>query len=136
MARRIYRAKNCIKYRESTLSPYPVLRVKLYNVMFESYGELELQIDTGFEGSILLRAEDYEFFQVGELPRDYWRTYRTLSGNIIMRVARALMEVNGRRYEVYVESPLYGGGKNLIGREVINNLVLVLDGPKNECCLV
>lgn len=136
MVGRIYRARTCVKYKPGILEPYPILNVRLYNVLGEKFPEeLEIPVDTGFEGSLMLRREDYEFFMVGELPREYWRTYRTLAGRVIMRVARAIAEINGVKLEVYVETPYYGYGRRLLGREILNKLVLVLDGIRHECCL-
>jgi len=103
--------------------------------MLKPFGYIELHVDTGFEGSIMLKSNNYSFFQVGELPREYWRTYRTLAGVVVMRVSRAIVEVNGQRFETYVETPLFGQGKNIVGREFINKLVLILDGPRRLCCL-
>ncbi len=137
MVGRSYRARGCIKYKSSILAPYPILRMKLYNVLGEEFPEeLEFPIDTGYEGSLMLQRRDYEFFMVGELPREYWRTYKTFVGRIVMRVARAIAEIDNMKFEVYVEAPYYGYGKRLIGREILNKLKLVLDGPRQECCLV
>lgn len=135
MVRRIYEARSCLNYKRSILSPYPILKLKLFNVMLKCTGYLEFQVDTGFEGSVMLNTDDYSFFQVGELPQEYWRTYRTLTGIVVMRMARAIAEVNGYKFETYVETPLYGQGKNIVGREFINRLTLILDGPGEMCCL-
>jgi len=53
-----------------------------------------------------------------------------------MRVARAIVEIEDVKYEVYVESPLHGGRKRLLGRELLNKLSVVLDGPRRSCCIV
>lgn len=64
MGGRVYRAKSCLEYHDSVLSAYPQLKLKLYNVLLEEYHEiLKLPVDTGFEGSILLTTDDYEFFK-------------------------------------------------------------------------
>jgi len=131
---RVYIPVSCFSYAKGALYEYPTLQVKLFNLLGEEL-ELELCIDTGFEGSILLEREAYEFFAVGELPREAWRRYRTLAGYIPMRTARAFAELSGRRMEVFVETPLYGGGKRLAGRELLNAIVLVLDGPRREACV-
>jgi len=108
----------------------------LWNVIGEEFPEtLRIPVDTGFEGSILLDVESYEFFKVGELPREFWRTYRTLSGRALMRVARAVARLGAVELETYVEAPAYGLGKRLLGREVLNKLIVVLDGPKRSSCL-
>jgi len=52
-----------------------------------------------------------------------------------MRTARAILEVGGKKLEVFVESPYYGGGKRLVGREVLSQLVLVLDSINYETCI-
>lgn len=134
MVGRLYEAMNCYEYRRGALHEYPVLRVRLHNLLGEEL-DLELPIDTGFEGSILLDHETYEFFMVGELPRSAWRTYRTLVGPIPMRTARAIAIIGDEKFEVLVETPLYGGGKRLAGRELLNKLVLVLDGPLKRSCV-
>ena len=126
----------CWGYAPGVRLPYPVLRLRLYNAALEEYGEIALQVDTGYEGPIMLPRGEYEFFMIGELPRSLWRTYRTLADTVTMRVARAVAEAAGRRFEVYVESPLYGGGKRLVGREVLNRLRLLLDGPSSRACIL
>ena len=136
MVGRSYRARNCIKYKSSLLAPYPVLKIKLYNILGEEFPEeLEIPVDTGYEGSLMLQRKDYEFFMIGELPREYWRTYRSFAGRIVVRVARAIAEIDNMKFEIYVEAPYYGYGKRLIGRELLNKFTLVLDGPRQECCL-
>ncbi|RLF00126.1 MAG: hypothetical protein DRJ57_01395 [Thermoprotei archaeon] len=131
---RLYEAVSCYEYRRGALHEYPVLRVRLLNLVGEEL-DIELPVDTGFEGSILLDRETYEFFMVGELPRSAWRTYRTLVGPIPMRTARAVAIIEGEKLEVFIETPLYGGGKRLMGRELLNRLVLVLDGPTRLSCV-
>jgi len=133
---RVYKVTKCFNYKQGLRFPYPVLKLKLFNVALEELGILEIPIDTGFEGSILLPTDTYRFFKIAELPRSMWRTYLTLTGIITMRVARAIAETNGIRIETYVETPLYGGKKLLLGREFLNKLTIVLDGPKNESCIV
>ena len=135
MVGRVYRVKKCLSYETGVLSGYPVLEVKLYNLRMEEFPQtLKIPVDTGFEGSIMLLDEDYEFFIIGELPREAWRTYRTLVGPVTMRVARGFAEIDGRMFETFIESPLAGKGKRLLGREFLNKLVIVLDGPKELCC--
>ncbi|MHC1636993.1 MAG: pepsin/retropepsin-like aspartic protease family protein [Candidatus Nezhaarchaeales archaeon] len=133
---RLYRTEDCLKYKTSTLSDYPALKVRLYNMMLEEFPEeLEIPVDTGFEGSLMLTASNYEFFKVGELPQSCWRSYRTLTGIIIMKVARAIAKIGDKELEIYVEAPHMGVGKRLIGRELLNKLILVLDGPARKCCI-
>ena len=134
MVGRIYKAGECIEYKKGVLSNYPVLKLKLYNMLGrEFYEELEVPVDTGFEGSLMLESDDYKFFIVGELPKEYWSTYSTLTGSILMRVASAFAVIGNIKLKIYVETPYLGRGKRLLGREVLNKLVLVLDGIKSRC---
>lgn len=41
---------------------------------------------------------------IGELPREYWRTYSTLEGSVLIRVARTITIINGEKFEIYVET--------------------------------
>ena len=125
----------CEPYEPGLRVPRPVLTVRLYTLAGEEVGEVKLQVDTGFEGSILLPNELYEKFMIAELPPSMWRKYVTLTGVVTMRVARGIIEVGGKRMEVYVETPLYGGWRSLAGREFLNKLRLLLDGPSQRLCL-
>uniref|UniRef100_A0A7C1GB11 Clan AA aspartic protease n=1 Tax=Thermofilum adornatum TaxID=1365176 RepID=A0A7C1GB11_9CREN len=135
MVGRVYIPIECTRFVESFSGKVPALRVKFYNFLGEELGPLDIPIDTGFSGSIMVETEEYDFFRVGELPRELWRTYRTLTGPLPMRTARAILEVGGKKLEVFVESPYYGGGKRLVGREVLSQLVLVLDSINYETCI-
>ena len=46
-----------------------MLRLRLYNAALEEYGEIPLQVNTGYEDPIMLPRSEYEFFMIGELPR-------------------------------------------------------------------
>ena len=129
---RLFRAITCFNYRNEL----PVLKLKLMNYMGE-VREFEFIIDTGFSGGILLPRDEYEFFTCGELPRSLWRSYSTLIGVIPMRTAKAILIIDeaGVRSEVYVETPLYGAGRRLLGREVINRLIILLNGLRHNLCL-
>jgi len=136
MVGRIYRALQCTQHIASKRHPAPSLTVTLYNVTGEKIAdELSIPVDTGYEGGIMVTSKFYESFLIGELPRDLWRTYRTLAGTIIMRASRAVVEVANLRLETFVETPLYGEGKMLIGREVLNELTIIMDGKRKETCI-
>ena len=100
MVGRVYKARACVRYGKGFHTNFPVLKLKLFNVLGEEFPEeVEFPVDTGFAGSLMLEMEDYKFFMVGELPRKYWRRYSTLTGTIIMRVAKAIVLVNGIKFE-------------------------------------
>ena len=53
-----------------------------------------------------------------------------------MRAARAIAKVAGHRFEVIVESPLYGGWVSLAGREFLAKLKILLEGPRKRLYLL
>jgi len=125
-----------LSYGRGLLNDYPALELELWNLAMERYPRKILaMVDTSFEGDVMLTTNIYKFFRVGELPKSLWRKYATLSGTLVARTARAIAQVDGRRFEVFVESPAYGGGKVLVGRGLLNKLTLVLAGPRKLTCL-
>lgn len=49
-----------------------------------------------------------------------------------MRAAKAIALIDDAKVETRVETPLAGKGKLLVGRELLRDLILVLDGPKRD----
>jgi len=127
---------NC--YPHDRVASQPRLKIQLSNFAEERWEDNTFApIDTGFSGAVMLPNESYEFFMVGEHPRSLWKTYRTMTGTLQMRVARAFVETEGgRMVETVVETPLFGTGKLLLGRAVLSSLSLLLDGPAGVSCLV
>ncbi|MEM4640854.1 MAG: hypothetical protein QXT93_13345 [Thermofilum sp.] len=50
---RLYKPISCWSYAKGLVHEYPVLKLRLLNLLVESI-ELELPIDTGFEGAVML----------------------------------------------------------------------------------
>lgn len=134
MVGRIYKPMKCWNYI-SDYSPYPILNCKIQNLVGFEYGPIDIPIDTGYSGSILVPSSIYDNFKVAELPPKYWRKYITLSGELTMRVSRGYVIIDGIKMEANVESPLYGYGKFLIGRQILNKLIIILDGLSRGSCL-
>ena len=136
MVGRLYRVLSCTEYLEGKRRPVPALKLTLYNVIGERILEDQrVPIDTGYEGSIMLTSELYQAFQIAELPRTLWRSYRTLTGAITMRMARGIVEIDDMKFECFVESPLFGKGKILVGRELLNRLTIIIDGRTKQSCM-
>ncbi len=136
MGGRIYEATECLRYSPSAV-PAPTIGLTLRDLSGRSAVGGEFQVDTGFEGDVLVPWDEYVHFQTAELPEDLWRRYRTVSGIVVgMRCARALAEVGGGVHEVLVETPLLGEGRRLVGRGLLRRLRLALDGPDLTSCLL
>jgi clan AA aspartic protease len=137
MVGRIYRTIDCTEHLESKRNPVPAIQISLYNIHGEKIlNNVEAPVDAGYEGSIMLTSELYNNFLIAELPRRLWRDYRTLTGTVTMRVARAVVEINGVKFNTFIGSPLFWVGKLLVGREVLSKLAIVIDCSRKETCLV
>lgn len=136
MARRLFGTVNCYPY--DRVADQPCLKIQLSNFAEERWHDDTLApIDTGFSGAVMLPNESYEFFMIGELPRGLWKEYRTMTGPLQMKVARAFVQTEEEHMvETVVETPLFGTGKLLLGRAVLNSLSVLLDGPAKVTCLV
>jgi predicted aspartyl protease len=135
MARRLFGTVNC--YPHDTVANQPRLRIRLFNVAKEQWPEdLLVPVDTGFSGAIMLPSSSYDFFMIGELPKKLWKDYRTMTGPVQMRVARAFVETEQVSAETLVETPLVGAGKLLIGRGILKDLAVLLDGPAKLSCMM
>jgi len=112
-----------------------VIKCKIQNLTKFEYELIYIPIDTGYSGSLLVPQNIYDYFKIAELPPKYWRKYSTLTGEIVIRVSRGYLVVDNLKMEVMVESPLYSYGKFLVGREVLNKIIIILDGLRKECYL-
>lgn len=135
MAGRLFRTISC--YPHDSAANYPCLKIRLSNVAREPWPEApSAPIDTGFSGALMLPSEHYEFFMIGELPKKLWKEYRTMTGPLQMRVARAFIQLEEENpVETLVETPLLGAGKLLVGRAILRRLAVLLDGPARLSCL-
>jgi len=128
----------CWRYLEAE-PPIPSIRVKVYGVK-ESI-ESAFRLDTGYPGQLLISTDLYEKLglHLAELPEKEFGVYRTASGLVEMKRSQAKIIVPdlGIDMEVIVETPrriLFE--RNLVGRELINRLKLLLDGIKGEDCII
>lgn len=136
MAGRLFRALDC--YPHASPTNHPRIKIMLYSAAQEPWPNQSIlaPIDTGFSGAVMLPQNDYQFFMVGELPRRLWKDYTTMTGPLRMRVARAFVRTGEQETleETYVETPLLGVGKLLIGRTILNKRRLLLDGLTASTC--
>ena len=135
MAGRLFGTVGC--YPHDGAANQPRLKIRLFNVARERWPEdLLTPIDTGFSGAVMLPSNSYDFFIIGELPKKLWKDYRTMTGPLQMRVARAFLETEQTSIETLVETPLVGTGKLLIGRAILNDLAVLLDGSAKLTCVM
>lgn len=133
MALELYRAIDCVEYVGQD-PKIPALRVELTEPLHEHRVVLTAPVDTGFGGYILVDTKTYEQVGTAELPKNHFGTYQTMAGQIVLRRARVLFRLAGREFESYVETPLHGTGKILLGRRILHMFDLALFGSVDRCC--
>ncbi len=133
MALEFYRALDCLEYVGHD-PKIPALRVELREPVHERGLTLTAPVDTGFAGHILLDRAAYEHLGTAELPREQFGTYGTMAGPVVLRRSRVILLLGGKEFESYVETPLHGVGKLLLGRSVLSKLDLAFLGSAGRCC--
>lgn len=128
-----YRAIDCIEYVGHD-PKIPALRIELTEPIRERRLTLTAPVDTGFAGHVLVDRSAYEQLGTAELPREQFGTYQTMAGPVVLRRARAFLHLGGREFESYVETPLHGVGRLLLGRSVLSKFDLALLGRMGRCC--
>lgn len=129
---------SCWKYLEDK-PPIPSIKIKVHGV--KSGLELTFRLDTGYPGQLLISTDLYEKLglYLAELPEKEFGIYRTASGLIEMKRSQALITVPDLEIEMEatIETPRHIlFERNLVGRELINKLKLLLDGTREEGCAV
>jgi len=103
------------------------------------YGQsltLTAPLDTGFAGHVLVDRATYEKLGTAELPKEFFGVYQTLAGPVVLRRSKVVLHIGAKDFESYLESPLYGAGKLLVGRSVLSKLDVALLGSTGSCCLL
>jgi len=96
---------------------------------------VEFLVDTGFRGDVFLEKRIYEDLglQMVELPLRAVPVARTLAGSVQLRAAITRVRIAGSTFKVKAYTPLYGYGKNLVGRGVLNRLTTLLVKREKTC---
>ena len=61
--------------------------------------DMKIPVDTSYEGAVMLTSELYKSFMKAELPKNLWRSYRTLSGTVTIHTARAVIKICNQKIE-------------------------------------
>lgn len=120
----------CYKY-----SDYYRVTAQVYSPINDTWLKGEFLIDTGFRGDVFLERRFYEELglQLVELPLRIIPAARTLAGSIQLRAALTKIKIANSVFVVKAYTPLYGYGKNMIGRGVLNRLITLLKEWEKTC---
>jgi len=131
----LLRTRDCIEYAGSE-PRVPALNVTVHDPVTKEKSRLLAAIDTGFAGYLLTRKELYERFATAELPAEYFMVYSTMAGPVVLRKARATVEIGKLTVQAYIETPQHGPGRDLIGRRLLHAINIALLGEAENCCLL
>ena len=129
----LHRAIDCIEYVGQD-PKIPALRIEITEPIGESRVALTAPLDTGFAGHVLVDRTTYERLGTAELPREEFGRYQTMAGPVVLRRSRIALRLAKKEFESYLETPLYGPGRLLLGRLVLSRLDLALFGISARCC--
>lgn len=134
MAMGIYRTGKCSDHDSNIVPPYPVLHINLETPSRRASETLEAPIDTGFSGFLLTPPNIYAKLSELELPEEHFPTYSTLAGPVAMRRAKVRIRIFERTLDSFIETPVLGVGKTIVGRRILNSLSLAILGPRLKTC--
>ncbi len=124
--------RKVFKYSEKHSPPAPIIKVGIKTLRHGIY-ETELLIDTGFSGGILLPFTLYEKLglTLAEVQDRYYGIL-PIGVPITLHTAQAKIAINDTvEFETYIHShPLIN--KKLAGRQLINKLKILLNGPRKK----
>jgi clan AA aspartic protease len=131
-----YRARDCVQYDRAITPNRPILVVTAETPISRRRITFRAPIDTGFSGYFLLPQDEYSKLSESELLSDYFLTYDTVLGPVQLRRSPVTLEIHGERLSSFVETPLAGTGKILLGRRILDGLRIALLGPESKTCLL
>lgn len=129
----LLRAVGCLQYSGSD-PECPVLEVRAKESLFGREKAFTAPIDTGFAGYLLVPKALYAELGTMEVPREDFGVYSTMAGSVTLRRAEVKVIVGDKELDTFIETPLHGTGKMLLGRRILSELDLALLGRKHMCC--
>jgi hypothetical protein len=116
------------------------IQIRTFAGMVHSESEELIQLDTGYDGGLLLPYKLYQDLALyrWEYPEEYWPVGKTVSGEIIelmLAKGQVLIPRWNVALEVFIET-FEGNAEFLLGRGFIRKFRVLLDGPGNKVCLV
>lgn len=125
----LLRTLRCLDYG-ALEPPMPVVVLSVRELTLGRGKDYSAPMDTGFAGYLMLPEQDYDELSTNEVPREQYGEYRTLAGPVVTRRSRVMVGTGSAELETFIETPLYGGGRLLLGRRIINQLNVALLRPR------
>ncbi len=107
----------------------PVVKATLHDPLYEKSVNIDLIVDTGFQGGVLIPLQTYINLNLNlfEEPKIVGKT--AIGTTVELRVSKVLVEIDGTKIVCTAYTTL-GVKKALLGREVLKELGLLYKPPK------
>ncbi|MHA1799153.1 MAG: hypothetical protein ACTSVY_11980 [Candidatus Helarchaeota archaeon] len=139
MANETNSKKIIFKYKqtENARLLIPILTLKIINPFKDDETDwMDAIVDTGYDGGLLVPLKTYMEAELNkiELPIDYWDVGESISGEItLLQAALALVKIKGMKKLIELKIETFNKNQEvIIGLNGIRNILLCLDGQKNE----
>jgi clan AA aspartic protease len=111
------------------------VRVTLTHPLTGASINLKSVVDTGFSGPVLVESAAYRELGLDlvEKPSVEFPVYRGLLGSVVMRSSYGKATIGGRDLPTEILTPLYGPGRNLIGRKLLREFTTLLHREEMTC---
>jgi len=129
----LLRPVGCLQYSGSDPES-PVLEVRAKEPLFGRERAFSAPVDTAFAGYLLVPKDLYAELGTMELPREDFGVYSTMAGYVTLRRSEVKISVADEELDTFIETPLHGTGKILLGRRILSELDLALLGRRRICC--
>ena len=132
----LYRTRNCFSYAHTLTPSRPTVELTAETPTKHTRISFQAPIDTGFSGYVLLPFDEYSKLSETELLSDYFLTYNTVLGPVVLRRSPVILEIFGKRLPSFIETPVAGAGTRLVGRRIMAGLRVAMMGPESQVCVL
>lgn len=126
----VFRRSECLRFGGSYEVP-----VTITHPLTGKSVDLHCVIDTGFSGSVMVESGYYQKLglDLAEKPSAEFPVYKTLLGSISLRSSYGKAKIGKKELDAEILTPVYGPGKNLVGRKILREFTTLLHRAEKSC---
>ncbi len=116
-------------FRDKERNYEPIIKATIINPINKKSAEIEMVIDTGFQGGVLIPLKTYAELGLYLLEEPKIMGITATGTRIELRRAKAILEINGHTIDCTIYTTI-GVTRSLLGREVLKTLGLCYKPPE------
>lgn len=126
----VFSQTECLRYKDA----YEV-SVTISHPLTGKSVDLHSVIDSGFSGSVMVESNLYQElgFDLTEKPSAEFPVYKTMLGSLPLRSSYGKAKIGTKELDAEVLTPVYGTGKNLVGRKILGEFTTLLHRREKAC---